>query len=95
MDRVTTEDVAEPGASVTLDGTNETESPIADTGTVPVNDTLPANPILPMVTVVVAGLPATKFAGVTGPADMEKSGSTITVMNADRDKDPLAPDTVI
>jgi hypothetical protein len=81
--------------SGTLEGTNETERPVAEVGTVPVKDTLPVKPMLPSVTVEVAEPPATKFEGVIGPAENEKSGSTITLIDAEDDKDPLVPVTVI
>jgi hypothetical protein len=51
--------------------------------------------MLPKVTVEVAEPPATKFEGVSGPAEIEKSGSTITLIDAEFDKDPLVPVTVI
>jgi hypothetical protein len=81
--------------SGTLAGTNETESPVAETGTLAVNDTLPVKPMLSSVTLEVAEPPATKFDGVTGPAEIEKSGSTITLIDAEDERDGLVPVTVI
>lgn len=92
---VTLEEDVEPGERGTLAGTKEIERPIAAGGTVPVRDMLPVNPILPNVTVDVAEPPATMFAGETGPADMEKSGSMRTVMFVVCVRDPLLPEIVI
>jgi len=84
-----------PALRATLTGVNEIERPIAEAGTVPESDTLPASPVLPRVSAAVAELPATKLAGVTGPVDKEKSASTIIVILVWPVKDPLLPVTRI
>lgn len=84
-----------PGLAMTLTGVKEIAIPVAELGATAVRVSEPARPMLPILITLLAELPATRFAGVEGPAEIVKSGTTVKVRVAEEERLPLVPIIVI
>ncbi len=74
---------------------NDPDAPLADEGTTTESVTLPENPLLDRVRVVLVGFPAPTVGGVGADATIAKSGWTVTCTVVVWTSVPLPPDTVI
>ena len=84
VDRARRELTDEPGLSASLALVNDSEKPGAEGEASPaVRDALPVKPRLFRMMVVFPPELATKLAGLTGPADIVKSGPTVTIRVAE------------
>ena len=91
VDIVRMDDPAPPALSATVSGLNVTITPEADDDSEPVRETLPVRPVLPKISEAVEDPPATTLGGVTGPATIEKSASTMKVIVVTEFTEPLVP----